>query len=175
MHSIVDGNGLPLQVIMTPGQRQDSTCFEVLARKVRMMRSNGRRRWRPKRMAGDKACSCLRIRGWLRSHGIQGVIPQKENERRSHRGRPLKFDRDPTASAMCVERRVGWLEENRRIANRYEKLAINYLGMLKLAMMQRPETLNLETEPSSLSLPNLRGGWPSNIACRTPLDRNKNE
>ena len=36
-----------------------------------------------------------------------------------------------------VERCVGWLKENRRVAVRYEKLAINYLGMIKLAMIQR--------------------------------------
>ena len=134
---IVDGRGLPLQVNLTPGQRHDSTCFEVLAQQVRIIRSNGHRRWRPKRMAGDKAYSCRRIRAWLRSHRIQGVIPQKENERRSHRGRPLKFDRDAYRQRNVVERCIGWLKENRRIACRYEKLAINYLGMLKLGMVQR--------------------------------------
>ena len=122
---------------LTPGQRHDSTCFEVLAQQVRIIRSNGHRRWRPKRMAGDKAYSCRRIRAWLRSHRIQGVIPQKENERRSHRGRPLKFDRDAYRQRNVVERCIGWLKENRRIACRYEKLAINYLGMLELAMVQR--------------------------------------
>ena len=122
---------------LTPGQRHDSTCFESLAHKVCIVRNGGHRRWRPKRMAGDKAYSCRRIRAWLRSHRIQGVIPQKENERRSHRGRPLKFDRDAYRQRNVVERCIGWLKENRRIACRYEKLAINYLGMLKLAMVQR--------------------------------------
>jgi transposase len=137
MHLIVDGKGLPLQVEMTPGQRQDSTCFEVLARKVRIIRSHGRPRWRPKRMAGGKAYSCRRIRAWLRAHAIRGVIPQKDNERRSHRGRPLKFDRDAYRQRNVVERCVGWMKENRRIATRYEKLAIHYLAMVKLAMLQR--------------------------------------
>lgn len=36
-----------------------------------------------------------------------------------------------------VERCVGWLKELRRIATRYEKLALNYLAFVKLAMIRR--------------------------------------
>jgi hypothetical protein len=32
---------------------------------------------------------------------------------------------------------VGWLKEHRRLAARFEKLAINFLGMVKLALIQR--------------------------------------
>lgn len=37
----------------------------------------------------------------------------------------------------AVERCVGWLTESHRIATRYVKLAIHYLAMLELAMIQR--------------------------------------
>ena len=30
---------------------------------------------------------------------------------------------------------IGWLKESRRIATRYEKLAVHYLGMVKLGMI----------------------------------------
>jgi transposase len=36
-----------------------------------------------------------------------------------------------------VERLVGWLKEARRVATRYDKLAIHYLAMVKLAMTRR--------------------------------------
>ena len=49
----------------------------------------------------------------------------------------MKFDRQAYRQRKVVERCVGWMKENRRMAVRYEKLATNYLGMLKLAMMQR--------------------------------------
>jgi transposase len=32
---------------------------------------------------------------------------------------------------------VGWLKECRRLARRYEKLAVNYLAVVDLAMIQR--------------------------------------
>jgi transposase len=36
-----------------------------------------------------------------------------------------------------VERLIGWLKECRRVATRYEKLAVNFLAMLKIALIVR--------------------------------------
>jgi transposase len=36
-----------------------------------------------------------------------------------------------------IERAVGWLKERRRIATRYEKLAIQYLAMLYVGLIER--------------------------------------
>ena len=36
-----------------------------------------------------------------------------------------------------IERAVGWLKECRALATRFEKLAVNFLAMVKLAMFQR--------------------------------------
>jgi transposase len=32
---------------------------------------------------------------------------------------------------------MGWLKENRRLATRHEELAVNFLAMVKLAMIRR--------------------------------------
>ena len=137
LHLLVDGRGLPLAVKVTPGQQHESTCFESVLQAVRIAPPRGRPRWRPKRLAGDKGYSYPRIRAWLRQHNIEAVIPQRDDQRARHRGRPLKFNRDLYRQRNVVERCVGWLKENRRVAARYEKLATNYLGMLKLAMIRR--------------------------------------
>ncbi len=42
---------------------------------------------------------------------------------------------------------MSWIKECRRVATRFEKLAVNYLAMLKLAMIGR--YLRLMTGPSS--------------------------
>lgn len=47
------------------------------------------------------------------------------------------FDREAYRLHKVIERCVGWLKECRRVATRYEKLAVNYLAMLKLAMSDR--------------------------------------
>ncbi len=137
MHLLVDGKGVPLVVEVTAGQRHESTCFETVVEAVRIAQPRGRPRSRPRRLAGDKGYSYPRIRRWLRQHRIEAVIPPRSDQRRQHRGRPLKFDREAYRQRNVVERCIGWMKENRRVAIRYEKLAINYLGMLKLAMIQR--------------------------------------
>jgi transposase len=137
VHLLVDGKGVPLVVEVTAGQRHESTCFETVVDAVRIAQPRGRPRSRPRRLAGDKGYSYPRIRRWLRQHRIEAVIPQRSDQRRQHRGRPLKFDREAYRQRNVVERCIGWMKENRRVAIRYEKLAINYLGMLKLAMIQR--------------------------------------
>ncbi len=96
----------------------------------------GRPRKRPGRLAGDKAYRGRRVRDWLRVHGIGRVIPSAENERARHDGR-VKFDKLAYRRRSIIENCVGWLKECRRIATRFEKLAVNYAGMLKLAMIER--------------------------------------
>ncbi len=96
----------------------------------------GRPRKRPGRLAGDKAYRGRRVRDWLRVHGIGRVIPSAENERARHDGR-VKFDKLAYRRRSIIENCIGWLKECRRIATRFEKLAVNYAGMLKLAMIER--------------------------------------
>jgi uncharacterized protein (UPF0548 family) len=36
-----------------------------------------------------------------------------------------------------VERAVGWIKEHRRIATRFEKLASNFMAMVKLSFARR--------------------------------------
>lgn len=92
---------------------------------------------RPDRLAGDKGYSFPRIRQWLRDHGIEAVIPQRDDQRAAHHGFPLKFDKEAYRKRSIVEQCIGWLKECRRIGTRFEKLAINFLAMVKVAMIQR--------------------------------------
>ena len=55
----------------------------------------------------------------------------------SETGRPPTFDPDVYRRRNVIERCIGWLKHARRIAARYEKLAVNFLAMVKLAIIQR--------------------------------------
>ena len=99
---------------------------------VRIPQQRGRPRTRPNAISGDKAYGSSSIREWLRRHRIKDVIPTKSNQPR----RP-GFDKDLYRNRNVVERCIGWLKECRRIATRYEKLAVTFLGMLKLAMIEQ--------------------------------------
>lgn len=129
---LTDGDGLPLAAELSPGQRHESTCFEQTMNAVRIPQPVGAPRKRPGALAADKGYSCKHIRDWLKAHRIKDVIPTKKNEERDP-----DFDREMYRRRNVVERCIGWLKEYRRIATRYEKLAVSYLAMLKLAMIRR--------------------------------------
>jgi transposase len=122
---------------VTAGQTHESTRLEsVVGRYIGRRRRAGRRRLRPARLAADKGYSVRRIRGWLRERGIEPVIPYKDNQPERH-DPCIWFDRAAYRGRAVVEQCVGWLKENRRIGTRYEKLAVNFLAMIQLAMVKR--------------------------------------
>lgn len=91
----------------------------------------GQRRW-PQRLAGDKGYSYPRIRRWCRRHTVAAVIPTRKNQPRDESFDPMAYKR-----RNIVERVVGWYKEYRRLGTRYEKLAVNYLAMWLVAIMDK--------------------------------------
>lgn len=118
---------MPLAVEVTAGQCHESKHFEPVLNAVRI----GRRR-RPRRLAGDKGYSYDHVRRWLRRHRVVPVIPTRSNQPRE-----ADFDGDAYRRRNVVERCVNWMKENRRLGTRYEKLAVSFLAMARLAMIRR--------------------------------------
>jgi transposase len=59
------------------------------------------------------------------------VIPTRSDERRNP-----SFDKTAYRERNVVERCVGWLKGFRRIGSRFEKLAVNFMAMLRLGMIR---------------------------------------
>jgi transposase len=130
-----------LAIEVTAGQVHESTCLEsvvdqAIALRIGQRRKKQRRRAKPRKLTGDKGYSVPRVRDWLRARGIAPVIPYKDNEKARHDPR-VKFDHQAYRGRAVVEQCVGWLKEYRRIGTRFEKLAVNFHGMLQLAMISR--------------------------------------
>ena len=74
----------------------------------------------------DKAYSSRANRAWLRRHGIQAVIPVKEDQKKHRRdrgqagGRPPAFDASWYAKRNTVERCFAKLKQFRAVATRYD-------------------------------------------------------
>lgn len=114
---------------MTAGERHEQVAFVPLMEGGRIKRQGrGRPRSRPARVAGDKGYSSRKVRQYLRRRGIQAVIPRKANERRAPR-----FDRAAYRERNRVERLINRLKQFRRVATRYEKLAVSYQAMVSIA------------------------------------------
>jgi transposase len=124
--------------MLLAGQAHESSQFEALASSAQIQQPNGRKRTRPRRLGGDKAYHAQRIRHWLRGHGIGAVIPPRASRAKKRRvGRPISYDPERYRGRNVIERSLGWLKECRSLATRFEKLAVHYLGMVHLAIIER--------------------------------------
>ena len=117
IHAVVDALGLPVKFILTGGQVADITQAIPL-------------------MAGSTAQACLADKGydsdafltWLEGRGIKAIIPPKANRKEQR-----DCDWWLYKERHVVECMFGKLEYFRRIAMRYEKQAVNFMGMLAFA------------------------------------------
>lgn len=121
---------------MTAGQVHDSQRLEPVMTKVRVKQKRGRPKSRPGQLAGDKGYSSGKIRRFLEDRGIEPIIPHKDNEKARH-DPGVTFDKATDKRRAIVEQTIGWLKECRRVGTRFEKLAINFAAMVKLAMVKR--------------------------------------
>ena len=140
IHLAVDGRGLPMSVILTPGQAGDNPQLLPLLDQVGVGRDGpGRPRKRPERVLADKAYSHPSTRAALRSRGIAFTSPERidQIERRrvkgSRGGRPPAFDADLYADRNVVERCFNRLKQFRALATRYAKRVAYYRSEIIIA------------------------------------------
>lgn len=133
----MDGKGNPLTFTLTAGQAHETSALEELLEKAdaELVDHDGVQVAWPVALAGDKGYRADWIDEYLLALGIKPVIPSKENEDRS--ARAIEFDKRKYKDRNIVERLIGWLKECRRVFSRFEKTAINYAGMIKMAFIQR--------------------------------------
>lgn len=139
-HALVDGNGLPLVIAVTPGQANDSPALPKLLAELRVPRLGpGRPRTTPNALRGDKAYSARAHRAQLRARGITAVIPEQADQighrknRGSRGGRPVDFDVADYQNRNVVERAFNHMKNWRGLATRYDKHALVYRGGVVLA------------------------------------------
>lgn len=132
IHLACDAHGIITAFCLTAGQVNECTQVARLLEPVHV----GRRR-RPRHLLGDKGYSTRAIRAWARRHHVQLVVPERSDQlaQRAHRrGRRPRFDRALYRARNVIERAVGWLKRQRRLATRVEKLAVCYHAAICLAL-----------------------------------------
>jgi transposase len=131
VHLVCDSHGFIVAIHLTSGQAHESKAFEPTMARRLFHRRRGQARW-PSRLAGDKGYSYPRIRRWCRRRRIEPVIPTRSNQPRDER-----FDKATYRRRNIVERVVGWYKEYRSLGTRHEKLAVNYVALWLIAMIEK--------------------------------------
>lgn len=130
LHLTCDGKGRPLSVMVTAGQRHESTQLEAVLDAIRVPRRGpGRPRKRPAHLLADKGYSYPGCRQLLRRRGIRHTIPTRRDQRRR------RFDAAAYRRRNVIERCVNRLKQWRAIATRYEKRAVNYRALAVIATL----------------------------------------
>jgi transposase len=134
---VADCGGIPIHFHLSPGAAHENTTLEDLLNGIdqAMMAGSGQLVPWPNAIAGDKGYRAEWIDQMLLHIGVTPVIPSKTNEDRTNR--LVAFDEEKYRSQNIIERLIGWLKECRAVFARFEKTAINYAGMVKMAMIQR--------------------------------------
>ena len=121
LHALVDGKGLPLRFELTPGQANDAPMAAILLDDLQADCF----------VLADKAYDADWIRELIESQDAAANIPDRSNRKISHAFSPTLY-----RERNRVERFFNKIKNFRRIATRYEKLAANYLAMIKLAAIR---------------------------------------
>ena len=116
----MDGHGRLVAFLITPGQRGDAP---VAADLIALAPASTT-------LAADRAYDSDALRSLLIARGTGPVIPNAPYRKRLH-----PFDRDAYKRRNLVERAFCRLKDFRRIATRYDKLALTYAAAISLAAL----------------------------------------
>lgn len=121
LHALVDGNGLPVRLVLSPGEMHDSQAARDLLAGLPADAV----------VIADKGYDADWIRELIEEQDAAPNIPMKSNRRER-----FCFSRRLYRERNLVERFFNRIKQFRRVATRYEKLAANYLAMVKLAAIR---------------------------------------
>ncbi|MBW8733487.1 MAG: IS5 family transposase [Asticcacaulis sp.] len=117
IHAVVDALGLPVRFMLGPGQQNDMAPACDLIRGLSA-----------RQVLADRAYDADSLCELIVEQGGEVVIPP-----RRHRKVQREYDQIAYKNRWGIEGFFAKLKQWRRIATRYDKLAANFLGFIKLA------------------------------------------
>ncbi|WP_156953435.1 IS5 family transposase [Aquamicrobium defluvii] len=117
LHAVVDALGLPVRFAIGPGQQNDMAPACQLIAGI----ASGN-------VMADRAYDADSLHEIILAEGGKPVIPPRRHRKYQHR-----YDRIAYRQRWAIESFFGKIKQWRRIATRYDKLAANFIGFVKLA------------------------------------------
>jgi transposase len=125
-HLICDGRGVPLAILLTGANRNDSQQALALVDAIPFLQGERRRpRHRPDCVLGDRGYDAEPIRQGLRARHILPLLAMRNTNHGSGLGR----------WRWAVERTLAWLSQFRRLRVRYERRADIHEAFLSVACL----------------------------------------
>ena len=121
IHAVSDVTGLPIRYDLSPGQAHDSTAAGAMLADLPS----------DSFLVADKAYDAKWIRDLIEQRDAVPIIPNREGAKTRH-----AFSKPLYRLRNRIERAFNKLKQFRRIATRYEKLAANFLAMIKIATVR---------------------------------------
>src|SRR5262245_9231890 len=121
IHAVVDANGLPVRLALTTGEAHDN---RFAAKLLSRLKSGSM-------LLADSGYDADWIRALVRQRGAKANIPPKSN-----RKEVLSFSPCLYRARNLLERFFNKIKHCRRVATRYDKLAVNYLAFIQLASIR---------------------------------------
>ena len=129
---VIDGAGIPLGTLVESAQRAEVQLAEPVLDRIRVPRTRGRPKKRPRVLVADKGYDSESLRRRLRTRGIRPCIPRRRNARPRRGPKP---DLTAYRHRWLVERTFAWLGNFRRLVVRWERNHHTYLAFLLIACL----------------------------------------
>lgn len=121
VHAVVDTNGLPVRLGLSPGEAHDNRLCPMMLTGLH-----------PKtKVLADRGYDADWIRARVNEQGAWTNIPPKRT-----RQDPICFSPHLYRARNLIERLFNKIKQCRRVTTRYDKLAANYLAFIKLASIR---------------------------------------
>ena len=117
-----NAEGLPIGIVITPGQAHDVTAFPALMHELDHD---------PEQMLGDKGYDSAAVRQEIEKRGGETVIPTTASRKIQQ-----VVDKAIYALRNRIERFFNRLKNSRRVATRYDKLVESFVAFVLLASIR---------------------------------------
>jgi len=117
-----NAEGLPIGIVITPGQAHDVTAFPALMHEIDHD---------PEQMLGDNGYDSAAVRQEIEKRGGETVIPTTASRKIQQ-----VVDKAIYALRNRIERFFNRLKNSRRVATRYDKLVESFVAFVLLASIR---------------------------------------
>ena len=122
IHARTDAEGLPIGIVITPGQAHDVTAYPALMEEVDD---------NPEQMLADKGYDSDAVRDDIQKRGGEALIPTRATRKVQH-----LVDKAIYALRNRIERFFNKIKNSRRVATRYDKLVESFAAFVLLATVR---------------------------------------